>query len=249
MTAAKAKWALWIGALALVALTTNAGADAKGDALLAKTDAALNRWTTLDLEYSLATHEPGRDPRYMKARTRFKGGKQLTELLAPPDMKGTKALTLSKTTMYVYLPAFRKMRRVASHAAEQGFMGTTFSQQDMNLTRYSPFYAARLASEDAASWTLELSRKSGQKAPYARIQMTVDKTLHLPTTLRYFNDQGTHVKTETRGDYRCEQQICTPGKQKMLDHTKGGMYTELTLGKFQINPPLADRLFSKRSLK
>ena len=29
--------------------------------------------------------------------------------------------------MYVYLPAYNKIRRVASHASNQGFMGTMFS--------------------------------------------------------------------------------------------------------------------------
>lgn len=36
--------------------------------------------------------------------------------------------------MYVYLPAFGKVRRIASHTKDQGFLGLTFSQDDMATT-------------------------------------------------------------------------------------------------------------------
>ena len=41
---------------------------------------------------------------------KLKAEKRLTEFTAPADMKGTKVLVLSPTQMYVYLPAFGKVR-------------------------------------------------------------------------------------------------------------------------------------------
>ena len=46
-----------------------------------------------------------------------------------------KILTRAAQDMYVYLPAFKKVRRLASHVKEQGFMGTAFGHEEMSLVR------------------------------------------------------------------------------------------------------------------
>ena len=46
-------------------------------------------------------------------------------------------LIRSPTQMYIYLPSFRKVRRVASHVQEQGFMGSAFDHAEVSLATYS----------------------------------------------------------------------------------------------------------------
>ena len=48
-----------------------------------------------------------------------KGPKALTDFSAPADLRGTRVLVLGRTQMYIYLPAFRKIRRIASHVNQQ----------------------------------------------------------------------------------------------------------------------------------
>ncbi len=239
------------GAVVLSAFVNSgyAKADAMGDAIVAKIDKEQSRFKTLWLEYTVTTKEPKRKARVMKARARLKGKKQLTELLAPADVKGTKALHLSPTQIYVYLPAYRKVRRIASHVVDQGFMGSTFSQFDMNLTRYGRLYTGQLTSADERNYQLTLRLRRGKKAPYAKIKLTVEKARSLPLRIRYFDGKGRLVKTETRSKYVCEKRVCIPRKQKMIDHTKGNKYSKLKLTKRKVNPPLANSLFSKRNLR
>ncbi len=222
---------------------------ASGDAYLAKVDKALNRYKTLKLEYTIKTKEPKRKKRIMKVRSRFKGKKQLTELLAPADVKGTKALHLSPTRIYVYLPAYRKVRRVASHATSEGFMGTTYNQVDMNLTRYSRYFTAKVKSETKSELTLILSKRKKKKVPYKKLEMVVDKAYNLPARIRYYDEAGRHIKTETRKDHVCDKGACLPRIQKMVDHGKGGKYSTLELTGYKVNPSLPDSLFSKRNLR
>jgi len=129
-------------ALALMAMTAQASADAAGDKVLASVDAALNRWKTQYIKYDVTNQEPGKPERKLELEVKLKAEKRLTEFLAPADMKGTKVLILSSTQMYVYLPAFGKVRRIASSVTDQGFMGLTFTQTDLSLTRYSADYTA-----------------------------------------------------------------------------------------------------------
>lgn len=236
-------------ALAFMALTSQASADAAGDKVLASVDTALNRWKTQYIKYDVTNQEPGKAERKLELEVKLKGEKRLTEFLAPADMKGTKVLILSSTQMYVYLPAFGKVRRIASSVSDQGFMGLTFTQTDLSLTRYSEMYTAQLASEGGDSWKLVATPKAGKEVPYAKIELTVSKANTLPTELRYFNASGTHIKSETRSNYTCEGNVCTAAEMKMVDHTKGGHWTRLVRTGWKVNESIADEVFSKRSLE
>jgi outer membrane lipoprotein-sorting protein len=242
---------LWtVGALGLAMLTAGtARADAKGDELVRKVDAALKSYKTLTVQYDVTTQEPGRETTKQVVRSNMKGKKQLTELLAPGDIKGTKALNLSETEMYVYMPAFRKIRRVASHVNEGGFMGSTYAVQDMNLTQYAGLFNGTILGEDGGNWTLQLDKKPDAALPYSKLEVTVDKKLTLPTRIKYFDEKGQHIKTETRLDYACQQNVCTAKRQKMVDHSKGEKWTRLDQTEVIVNPDLPDDMFSKRSLQ
>src|SRR5262245_13058727 len=99
--------------LAILLSTSSARADAAGDKVLAAMDAAMNRAQSDYIEYDVTNQEPGKAETKLALIVRIKGDKRLTQFTAPADMKGTKVLVLSSTQMYVYLPAFGKVRRIA----------------------------------------------------------------------------------------------------------------------------------------
>lgn len=226
-----------------------AHADAPGDKLLASVDAASNAAKTLYFEYDVLSQEPGKAERKSAMLTRRKGEKALLEFTAPADLKGTKLLTLSSDQMYVYLPAFGKVRRIASHTTDQGFMGMTFSVDDLYGTRYSDRYTATLASDGPKEWKLTLVPRAGQTPSYSKIEMTVAKDHKLPTELRYFDAKSALAKTETRTGYTCEGAVCAPSERKMIDHGKGGAWTKLLRKKWKVDESIADDLFSKKNLE
>lgn len=234
------------GALALN--SGSARADAAGDKALAALDEAMNRAKTQYLEFEATTQEPGK-PEVRQAMTvRQKGDKRLTEYTAPADMKGTKVLVLSPSEMYVYLPTFGKVRRIASSATDQGFMGMTFSQDDFPA-RYGDLYTATILSQTASQVKIAATPKAGQQTPYAKIEITIAKDRMLPTELRFFRASNLLLKTETRSGYSCQGNICTAAEQKMVDHTRSGMWTRLVRRAWRVNEPMTDDLFSKRSLE
>jgi hypothetical protein len=238
------------GAAALVALgaTSEARADAAGDKVLAAVDVAMNKAKTQIFEYDVTNQEPGKDAKKLALKVWLKGEKRLTEFLAPADMKGTKVLIESPTQIYVFLPAFGKVRRVASSVSDQGFMGMAFSQDDIATTSYSPTYTAAVTSEDGGQWKLLVTPKAGQSTIWAKIEMSVNKDKSLPAELKYFNADGKNIKTETRSGYSCEGDVCTPAELKMTINTSG-LWTKMARKSWKVNEVLADDLFSKRALE
>jgi outer membrane lipoprotein-sorting protein len=239
--------ALTVSAAAALAGGTVALADAPGDRLVASLDAAMNRAKTLSFEYEIVNKEAGKDERTLAMKVLLKGDKRLSEFSAPADMKGTKVLILSPTQMYVYLPAFGKVRRIASHTKDQGFLGLSFSQDDMATTSYGALYAGAITADTPAQVTLVLTPKPGQDAPYSKIEMLVTKDHMVPSQLRYFNAEGANVKTETRTGYTCEGDVCTPGELKMTDNVKGS-WTKLIAKSRKVNADISDDLFTQRNL-
>jgi outer membrane lipoprotein-sorting protein len=242
--------ALSLAAAAALAVSHSAPAraDAAGDAALAKVDAAMNKAKTLAFDYEIINKPgPDKDERTMAMSVKLKGDKRYTEFSSPADMKGTKVLIISPTEMYVYLPSFSKVRRIASHTKDQGFLGLTFSQDDMATTRYGDVYTAAVLSDDASTTKLSLTPKAGKETPYGKIEITVAKDHWVPSELKYFNAEGHNVKTETRGGYSCEGDVCTPGELKMTDVAKNA-WTKLVAKTRKVNVEISDDVFTKRNL-
>lgn len=245
----RAPLGLSLVAAAFAAFThpTPAQADPAGDKVVAQMDAAMNRAKTLRFDYDIINQEPGKGEKTLAMKVAIKGEKRLSEFSAPADMKGTKVLILSPTQMYVYLPAFGKVRRIASHTKDQGFLGLAFSQDDMATQAYGADYDGKIASETPAEYKLVLTPKTGKETAYAKIEVTVAKDKMVPSELKYFNGEGKNVKTETRTGYSCEGDVCTPGELKMTDNTKGN-WTKLVAKSRKVNEQISDDVFTQRNL-
>jgi hypothetical protein len=178
----------------------------------------------------------------------MKGERRLTEFTAPADLKGTKVLVMSPTEMYAYLPAFGKVRRIASHTTDQSAFGMVFSQDDLATQRYVPDYTATVAGEDEKEQKLLLTPRPGKDTGYGKLEMTVLKDMKVPSEVKYYGASGNLAKTETRTGYTCESDVCVPGELKMIDHQKGGMWTRITRKSWKLNEAFADDLLSKRNL-
>jgi outer membrane lipoprotein-sorting protein len=239
------------GAVASAALlgAGTASADAPGDAALGRLDKAMNQATSMYVEYEITNQEPGKAEQKIAINVYSKGEKRLLDFTAPADLKGTKVLILSPTEMYVYLPSFGKVRRIASHTTDQGFMGMAFSPNDFASPTYSPMWTAKMLGDGPSEAKIEATPKPGQSVPYGKLEFTVAKDKDLPTEIKYFNAAGALVRTESRSGYTCEAKVCTPTTLTLVDHAKGGHSTKATRKRRKVNEPISDDVFSKRNLE
>jgi hypothetical protein len=249
LRARRAALAVLTLAFALLATGTTAKAD---DDPLAPVDAAINRWKTLDYRYNILTKDEDGDKSKLKLRVRMRKhdghNQQFINISAPADMKGTKVLTLSPTEMYIYIPSFKKIRRIASHVTEAGFLGTALSQKDLTLTDYGKYYTATKKSDGNKEFTLKLTAKD-DSAPYPSLELDVLKKQKVPTEIRYYNDEGKKIKTEKRSAYKCKKNYCAPLRMMMVDHVNKKKTVLQLKSNFKVNTKIKKGLFSKRSLK
>jgi outer membrane lipoprotein-sorting protein len=236
-------------ALANALLLRAARAD-RGDDVLRQMDLALTAAKDQTFDMEMIISEGTSAPRRLGMRVLVKGTQQRRiDFLSPGDVRGLKLLVISRTQMYTYLPAYNKVRRIASHVRGQTMFGADFNYDDMSTVTYSDVYQARLTAETKTHWSLVATRRAGVESPYAKIEMRVRKADKVPDVIYYSNDKGAKIKTETRSDYECRGKMCTAGRMKMVDHTRNGHWTEIVRSKWQVNTGVSDQEFSVRALQ
>jgi hypothetical protein len=235
--------------LAALSFSSTAFAGA-GEDLLARVELAMGNFSDQTITFQVLNLKPGTTaPQSLEFITRVKGKKSLTEFLAPGDLKGTRVLSLSPTELYVYLPEFQKIRRVTSSSTEQGFMGTVLTQQDMAPPAYSALFTVAGYEDAGSSAVLTLKAKEGMDVTFKTLKMTVDKAMAVPTKIDYLSSSGTLVRTETRQNYKCTGSYCLFGVMMMVDHARGGAWTQLRPASVQLNQGLSDEIFTQRTLQ
>jgi hypothetical protein len=182
---------------------------------------------------------------------------------APKDVRGTGLLvhdygaSAREDQQWLYLPAARRVRRIAAGDRGGYFAGTDFSYDDMkngskvNVADYrwstlrgdavdgEPCYVvqAEAVSEDVA-----------QETGYGRILFWVDGALWMTRRAEIFDPRGQPLKTIESRDIRPEQGIPTA---HVLDarNLQTGHRTVLTLQQAQYDVPVRDAQFTERSLE
>ena len=221
-----------------------------GEQILVMVDETMTRARDQYFEYTLATYKRGRDPQVLKFSVHIMGDKKRRiEFMAPGDIKGTRFLVLDVDQMWVYMPAYKKVRRVASHVKAQGFMGSAYSHDEMSIVTFGDIYTAKLLGQDDDEWRLELSRRPGQTYPYPKLEIKIRKDIFQPIEIAYFNDKGMKIKTESRESFECRNDLCNPRLMTMIDHTRGDLKSVMARQKWKPNTGVDDRHFSVRSLQ
>lgn len=218
--------------------------------ILKNMDEAMNRAEDQVIKWKVVNQEPGKkDPKIMEFTSTVSGPKALTAFSAPADLRGTRVLVLNRTQMYIYLPQYGKVRRIASSMTKAGFMGTTFSNDDMSTSRFGDVYTGKVVSEAEGKAVLEFTPRTDVEAPYHRAIVTVDLEMYHPLEIQYFNDKDVRIKTETRSHYTCQDNVCLASVMRMADLTRDGAWTELQRLDWQLNTGVDDDVFSTRNLQ
>jgi len=131
---------------------------------------------------------------------------RLTRFTYPESQAGIGFLSLPNDVMYVYLPAYGKERRIASHVKNQTFAGTDFSYDDMEAIPMSDKYIPKLIKTNENEFILELTPKNPQATEYSKLIIYVSKANFLTSKTEYYNKGGVKIKElvnhfEKKGNY------------------------------------------------
>lgn len=178
---------------------------------------------------------------------------RLIKFLSPADVKGVGFLVLDSDLpgekMYLYLPAFSKVRRIAGSQKSGSFMGTDFSYNDISSTVYGQDYNAARLADEGANYVLDLKQKAGSQKDYAKLKMWADQNFVIAKVEFYEKETSsapqkilTAEKIEKIGKY------WIPKKLTMQDLRKEHK-TVLEMENVQFDTGLSDSLFTERNLQ
>jgi len=173
--------------------------------------------------------------------------KQFITFTAPGDVAGMKILMEDSDTIYMYSPEFKKVRRVAAHMQNQGFLGSEFTPEDMVMAKLSPGFDALLVGKQGSETQLNLTPKVGKASSFSKIELFIDATVGGVTRLRYFDGAGNHVRTQLREGWTKFEDTQIPTKIRMKNE-KTGDETVINLTGIDVKTPVPDDLFSRRTL-
>lgn len=133
--------------------------------------------------------DKGGSVRTREATIKQKGNSmRLFRFVKPASQAGISILSLPNDVMYLYMPAFGKVRRISSSVKSQNFAGTDFSYDDMESKPYSEKYTPKLLKTEAGDFVLQLIPKSKRSA-YSKIIVTIDKINGYPVKMEFY-DRG-----------------------------------------------------------
>jgi outer membrane lipoprotein-sorting protein len=218
--------------------------------ILKKVDEACNPFEDRKFTIRMTIREPDGSSKEAQIRIaeRGRGKQRLMIYQAPADVKGMGVLVEDRNTMYIYLPSYHRVRRVAMHAKKQTFMGSDFTFDDMAQITFAPDYQARLVSDDGQKRVvLELKPKPGRDLAYSRLILHVDRETWLIEKIEYFDAENQHIKTELRSDYKPIGGVKMQTRIRMVDE-RTRHATDIEVTELEVNLGLSTRLFTKRGL-
>jgi outer membrane lipoprotein-sorting protein len=219
-----------------------------GASILAALDKRVAAFDDQSYQASMEIIRGGQTRKTLVFKAVMKGlDKQFIEFLEPGDVAGMKVLMQDASTLYVYMPEFNKVRRVAAHAMNQGFLGSDFTYEDMTQVQLSPFFQATLGGQQGNETTLVLTPKEGVEVSVAKVEVVIDKTKGGVTKLTYYDGAGNAVRQQTRTDWIDLKGTLVPTKITMLD-LKSGDLTVITRKDIAVNEGVDDAIFSRRQL-
>ncbi len=173
----------------------------------------------------------------------------IVRFLSPADVKGVTLLSVKGgEKIYLYMPAYRKVRRIAGSGKKEKFMGTDFSYEDLSQGYGREDYEATLLSEDEKNYYLEL-KPLEEDSDYSKLMMTVDKEKFYFKKIEFYDLEGNPWKElqvlEVEEDEEGKINILKMSFKDLKENHETRMETV----KHEEDIPLPDRFFSVRTIQ
>ena len=233
----------------ILLLTLSIYAQEDAQVILAKADAVINAPKDQHQFSRMILIDKDGDEKVRKSEMFQKGDEmRLVRFLSPADQKGIGFLSLPDDVMYLYLPAFHKIRRIASHVKNENFAGTDFSYDDMSSFKYAEEYNAKRLENKEDIFVLELTPKPDVEKDYSKLIMEVRTDNSYPVKIDHYDKGGNLWKILERKKIEKNGKYWLSMEMEMKDLKKNHS-TKMITDKIELDSGLSDKVFSKRNLK
>lgn len=210
------------------------------------------------LQMTLRNRHGEESRREIRSRTlevRNDGDKSLIVFDEPKDVAGTALLTYSHKAAdddrWLYLPALKRVKRIASSNRSGPFMGSEFAYEDLGsqeVEKYTYRYLRDEAIAGQNAFVIErfpVDKDSG----YTRMVAWIDQQEYRPLKIEFYDRKKSLLKTLTFKDYRQYLgKYWRPHTLDMVNH-QTGKSTTLTFRDYKFRNGFKERDFDQNSLK
>lgn len=183
------------------------------------------------------------------------GDKSLTIFDSPNDIKGTAFLSfthaLSADDQWLYLPAVKRTKRIASDNKSGPFVGSEFAYEDLTspeLDKYEYNLLAEDVFDGKSCFILEFIPKY-EHSGYRRQKVWMDAERYIPLKIEFYDRKDSLLKTLTYGPYQQYlSQYWRPDWMNMVNH-QTGKSTDLQWSNYSFQTGLSDADFHRGVLR
>jgi len=171
------------------------------------------------------------------------GDRTLVVFDQPADVKGSAVLTYSHGAgpddQWLYLPAVKRVKRIASSNKAGPFMGSEFAFEDLasqEIEKYSYRFVAQDTVDGLPALVVErdpIDPKSG----YTRQRVWYDQQHYRPLKTEYYDRKDALLKTLTYERYQAYGSFWRARAQLMVNH-QTGKRTRVEFGEFHLDADL-----------
>ncbi len=232
----------------------------KGLAIAREVDARDTGWGDFQAAMSMLLknrhgEESLRQMRVKSLEVENDGDKSLIVFDQPRDVKGTALLTFSHKVkdddQWLYLPALKRVKRIASRNKSGPFMGSEFAFEDLasqEVEKYTYKFIRDDELDGKPVFVMErypVSKYSG----YTRQLVWIDKERYIPLKIEFYDRKNALLKVLVFRGYRQYLDKYWRADEMFMDNKQTGKSTLLTWKNYQFRSGLKDSDFTRNSLK
>jgi outer membrane lipoprotein-sorting protein len=183
----------------------------------------------------------------------------LVVFTAPADIKGTALLTHeheNEDDQWMYMPAVKKMQRIAKASKKSYFMGTDFTYEDMEPEEIENFNYKILRMETVdhveprkdcyVIESIPANREIKHSSAYSRRILWVDSGNFVTLKIKFYDRRNRLIKTQKSLEIqRISGTVYRPMKIIMDNHKKKHKTLSL-VKKRELNEAIDDKVFTER---
>ena len=188
------------------------------------------------------------------------GDKSLIVFDEPRDVKGTALLTYTHKTgpddQWLYLPALKRVKRIASNNKSGPFMGSEFAYEDLSSQEVEK-YTYKYLRDEVLEGDGEFAGKTvfvierypvDEKSGYTRQIARMDQDEYRVLKVEFYDRKDSLLKTLTLHEYQQYlDKHWRAGRMEMVNH-QTGKSTTLTFTDYVFGNGFTDRDFDRNSL-
>jgi outer membrane lipoprotein-sorting protein len=175
-----------------------------------------------------------------------RGDRRLVRVTSPARLAGVTLLSTGDG-MHLYLPAFRRTRRIDGRARGDRFAGTDFTLDDLTRRRFAAEYTASVESTGEEGVVLLLTPRDSAAHEHVRLKLTAATSDARLLRLEALDAGGQPLRRVIFSDYRQVDGQPFAHRLEVRDERRGRR-TEASVSGIEVRAGLSERLFAPSRL-